>query len=278
MRFALVLGVAACGTTSGQPTWMTQLADDTRLASLSIPGTHDSAARFEPYPGIAMTQTLTFAEQLDAGVRYLDLRLRDVDDELDLYHGGIDQNQTLTEALAAITGFLDAHPGEVVLASVKEEAPASMATTTFEAAVRGYLDDHWFTGAQLPALGDARGKLVLVRRFAATAPLGIDATAWADNATFAIPQLAIEDEYQVTSNDLKWAAITAHLAAVGSTDDLFLTYTSGYQTVMGLPDITVVSDDVDARLDDFLAGEHGTTGVVVMDFATPERVAAVIAP
>ena len=144
--------------------------------------------------------------------------------------------------------------------------------------------DRWYVQPAVPRLGDARGKLVLLRRFASTvAPLGIDAAPWADDATFQIANgdatLAIEDEYVVADNDAKWAAITAHLdaAATGDPATLSLTYTSGYQTVAGLPDIRAVADDIDARLDARLApAAKARTGVVVMDFATEARAAAIV--
>lgn len=288
MRLAISLAcLTACAGPAEQPAWMAKLPDARALAALSIPGTHDAGARFEPYPGIAQAQTLTLAEQLDAGVRYLDLRCRDVDDQFLIYHGGIDQNQTFDEALATLFAFLDAHPTETVIASVKEEAAESGATLPFDATFRSYVamaPERWYLQPAVPLLGDARGKLVLLRRFASTvAPLGIDAAPWADDATFQIANgeatLAIEDEYMVSDNDAKWAAIAAHLDAAASGDPatLSLTYTSGYQTVSGLPDITLVADDINARLDDrFAASPHARTGVVVMDFATEPRAAAII--
>ena len=292
MRFATVLAgsfacLAACaGSPSGEPDWMARLPDTQLLSQLSIPGTHDSGAMYEPYPGIAQAQHLTIAEQLAAGIRYLDLRCRDVDDQFFIYHGAIDQNQTFDEALATLYTFLDAHPHELVIASVKEEAVASGATIPFDQVLARYVaaaPDRWALAPHLPVLGDARGKLVLVRRFATTgAPLGIDATAWADNASFSIQSsdamLRIEDNYMVSDNDAKWAAITANLAAVGDPAVLFLTYTSGYQMVSGLPDITLVSDDIDARLDAWLAANPAAqTGVLVTDFATEARTAAIVA-
>jgi 1-phosphatidylinositol phosphodiesterase len=261
--------------------------DDTRtIAELSIPGTHDTAARFEPSAGLAKCQNLTIAEQLAAGVRYFDLRCRHVGDQFLLYHGAIDQNQTFDEALATFYSFLDAHPSEVILASIKEEAIPADTTRTFEATFDSYIaqaPDRWSLAPTLPRVGDVRGKLVLLRRFARTAPLGIDATAWADNASFTIDnadaRLRIEDEYVVTDNGAKWAAIENNIMQAGAADPgtWTLTYTSGYQLMMELPNITIVSDDINARLDTLLAtGTNTHVGTLVMDFVTKERVAAIV--
>lgn len=278
-RYVLAIVLAGC-TGSDEPAWMSTQPDDTSLAALSIPGTHDSAARFEPQAGLAKTQDLTIVEQLAAGVRFLDLRCRHVSDGFLLYHGAIDQNQTFEELSATLDAFLAAHPTETILASIKEEATPSGNTRAFDATLASYLNDRWLTGATIPTLGEARGKIVLLRRFAsAMSPLGIDATAWPDNTTFSIgTALRVQDAYVVTANDAKWSAITNLLAeartATGAT--LFLDFTSGFQTMAGLPNILAVSDDINARLDAELANP-GHLGVLVMDHVTAERVAAVVA-
>lgn len=257
---------------------MGTVADERSLTELSIPGTHDTAARFEPLPGIAATQDLTIAEQLDAGVRYLDIRCRHVDNEFLLYHGSIDQNQSYAEFLATANAFLDDNPTEAIIVSIKEEASPSGATQPFDATFASYGTERWYLDATIPRLGDVRGKLVLLRRFDASSPLGLDATAWPDNRTFSIvgpAPMRIEDEYIVSDNDAKWAAITAQLDSVESSS-LFLTYTSGYQTMDGLPNIPIVADDINARLDAYIA-EHDRLGTVVMDHVTVARVAAIAA-
>ena len=282
--------LAACSESPGNADWMGRLDDSRAIAELSIPGTHDSGALHEPYPGLAQCQKLTIAEQLAAGVRYFDVRCRHVGDQFLIYHGAIDQEQTFDDVLAAMYQFLDDHPGETLLVSVKEEAVASNVDRSFEATFDAYVAQaapRWDLAPTLPRLGDARGKLVLVRRFPATAvPLGIDATQWADNATFSISdadaQLHIEDNYMVTTDDMKWSDITALLAdaAAGDPATWDLAYTSGYQTISGLPNITSVSDDINQRLDTLLADRanaHAHLGTLVMDFATAKRAAAIIA-
>ena len=276
MRYLLFVGLAACASSSGQPDWMAKLSDNAALTTLSIPGTHDSGALYEPYPGLAKAQTLTIAEQLQAGIRYFDIRCGDVEDQFYIYHGSIDEKQSFAQVLAAMTTFLDDNPSETVIASIKEEQPSADATKPFDQAFEDYVAQaptRWYVQPTVPTLDST------------DATLGIDATNWADNATFTITDpdamMAIEDDYIVIDNDSKWTAITTALGAAGTgaANTLFLTYTSGYQTVSALPDITDVSDDIDMRLDGWLADPthaHAHTGVVVMDFATDERSAAVI--
>jgi len=287
----VVASLAACTEPAGgEPDWMAKLDDAKMIAELSIPGTHDAAARFDLTQGLAKCQNLTIEQQLDAGVRYFDLRCREVQDQFLMYHGGVDQNQTFDEVLATMFAFLDAHPGETILASVKEEATPAQNTRSFEATFEAYVaeaPDRWTLAPSPPRLGDVRGTLVLLRRFDATAlPLGVDATQWPDDTSFEITNadahLRIEDQYVVTDNDLKWAAITTNLgdAAAGDPTTWTLSYTSGYQLVMELPSITLVSDDINQRLDSFLAdpgNAHAHLGTLAMDFVTAARIRAVVA-
>jgi 1-phosphatidylinositol phosphodiesterase len=278
------LGVlGACDEPSGDdvPAWMSSLDDSVLLSELVIPGTHDSGAMLEPLPGLAATQELTIAEQLDAGVRFLDLR------ELWVYHGAIDQDQAFADVFATIYAFLDAYPDELVVASIKEETAASNATKAFDAIVAEYIaasPQRWDLRTTVPTLGDSRGRIVLVRRFPTTmAPLGIDASPWVDDATFAITNdawIRIQDEYTVENNDEKWTAIQS-LHGRSERGILSINFTSGYQTNdMGLPNILAVSDDINARLDEKFADERpelqGRPMIFVMDHVTRARVRAVI--
>jgi 1-phosphatidylinositol phosphodiesterase len=289
VRVALALALVACGSDpQGEPDWMATIADTRSLAELSMPGTHDSGALFEPYMGLAKCQNLSIADQLAAGVRYFDIRCRNFNDQFLIYHGSVDQNQTYDEVLAAMFAFLDAHPTETIVISVQEELAAQGATLTFEQLFAQYVaqaPSRWYLGTTVPHLGEARGKLVLLRRFVATTIGGIDAdpVLWLDNASFSIitadATLHIEDAYMVTDNDAKWSAITSNVG-IAATDPagLYLTYTSGYQLINGLPSIPTVASDINARLDTWLApGGVMHTGVVVSDFITAPRAAAIIA-
>src|SRR5690349_13091859 len=182
---ALACFASACGSPSPKPTpgWMSNIDDATNLAQLSIPGTHESAALYEPATGTAKCQSLALAEQLTAGVRYFDIRCRDLSDMFAIFHGPIDEQQTFDDVLATMFDFLDKHPTETIIMSIKEESTAEGTTRSFEATFDAYAQqapDRWYLGAAVPALGDVRGKIVLLRRFTATAALGIDASMWAD--------------------------------------------------------------------------------------------------
>jgi 1-phosphatidylinositol phosphodiesterase len=61
--------------------WMGDIPDNVLVTALSIPGTHDSGCIDGPM-GLAKTQNLDLAEQLDSGIRFLDIRLAHYQDDL----------------------------------------------------------------------------------------------------------------------------------------------------------------------------------------------------
>ncbi|MBS1120138.1 MAG: phosphatidylinositol-specific phospholipase [Deltaproteobacteria bacterium] len=290
---AIGLALAACTDASGPPVapaWMSKIDDGRLLSELSIPGTHESASLYEVIPGSSRDQTLTLDQQLDAGVRYFDIRCRHLGDGFDLYHGPLFERQTFAQVVETFSAFLDSHPTEAAVMSIKEESVADNTMLTFEQVFATYvaLDPaRWYLGGAVPALGDVRGKIVLVRRFVAeTSPLGLDASDWPDNATFSIttPQasLRVQDAFKVTSNESKWMAIEALLAEArdAGPSTLFLNYTSGFQTLSGIPNTPSVAMEINLDLDAFLAdpaNAHAHLGVLAMDLVEKSRVAAVAA-
>jgi 1-phosphatidylinositol phosphodiesterase len=277
------VAVTAQATAVAMNSWMTSLPDNSSIASLSIPGTHDSGARVEPVAGTAKCQDLTIAAQLDAGVRFLDIRCRHIGNAFAIHHGSIYQNMNFNDVLLACTSFLTSHPGETIVMSVKEEYDATDNTRTFEQTFDTYVQQYssfWSLGATIPTLGQVRGKIVLLRRFGATSvPKGIDATAWADNTVFTInnsnASLKIQDQYVVPDNNAKWNNINALFteASTQSNNVLYINFSSGYKSlIFGIPSITTVSGNINPRINTyFTTNTHGRFGIIPMDFVNAER-------
>ena len=61
--------------------WMRYVADDASVMALSIPGTHDSCC-VQGVLGVGKTQELDLPDQLDAGIRFLDVRFTHYQDNL----------------------------------------------------------------------------------------------------------------------------------------------------------------------------------------------------
>lgn len=272
---------AALSGVSGN-NWMSALDPDLSLTQLSIPGTHDSMARYEPVWGTAKCQNLALADQLNAGVRYLDIRCRHLNDSFVMHHGSVYQNANFNDVLNAAAQFLAANPSEAIVMSVKEEYNASGDTRTFEQTFDSYVAQNpglWNLDAGVPTIRQGRGKITLLRRFGAgSLPKGIDATNWADNATFVSGILDIQDDYVVSSDNTKWNQITALFGSAysGSQSSLYLNYTSGYQSFLGIPNIPTVSNTINPKLSSYFSGNPtGRYGVVAMDFVDANTAALI---
>jgi 1-phosphatidylinositol phosphodiesterase len=259
--------------------WMQSLPDTYLLSQLSVPGSHDAGARFEPVAGTAKCQSLTIADQLNAGIRFLDIRCRHIDNAFAIHHGSIYQNLNFDDVINACVTFLTSNPGECIIMCVKEEYDPSNNTRSFEQTFDSYTQKNpsrWYLGASIPSLGSVRGKIVLLRRFGATTtPKGIAATNWADNTTFTInnseSQLRVQDNYVVPDNNAKWTNITNLLteAKNGNSNTLYINFTSGYKSlIFSIPSITTVSNNINPRITSyFTTNTQGRFGIIPMDFS-----------
>lgn len=261
--------------------WMSFLSDGLSVKGLSIPGSHDSGA--SKALSFSQTQSATIAEQLDMGIRGLDMRCKvNRSGGFDIYHGIISQDLTFDRVLADCKSFLTAHPGETILMCVKEEDDSNAA---FESVLRSYIQedsDLWYTGTTFPKLEKVRGKIILLRRFGASGSLGIDFTGgWADNTTFNIHAggctVRVQDCYKVGSDSeenlsKKWSAITDLLdysASSADSGNFCICFTSGYTGFVG---ITNVSDFVNPKLAAYLTSSgRARYGLIYSDFVTPEH-------
>ncbi|TZG00313.1 phosphatidylinositol-specific phospholipase C (plasmid) [Chryseobacterium panacisoli] len=263
--------------------WMSGLQDNISISKISIPGTHDSGARVDApvVSGTAKTQDLSIAEQLNAGVRFLDIRCRHIDNAFTIHHGAIYQNLNFDDVLNACYTFLQNNPSETIIMSVKEEYDASNTTRTFEQTFDSYVQKNpskWDLGSNIPTLGAVRGKIKLLRRFSSGTTKGINASPWADNTTFDINnsgvQLKVQDYYKVTNNDDKWNGIFSLLneAKNDTNGKLFVNFTSGYKPgIFGIPSIPTVSNAINPKLKTFFqSNTQGSFGIMPIDFVNAE--------
>lgn len=254
--------------------WMAALDGRLLLSQLTIPGSHDSCALHEQWGDTAVCQRASIAQQLDFGVRLLDIRCRHVRDRFAIYHGSVSQRQTFADVLEQTAAFLKKNPSECVLMSVKEEHTALDNSRSFEATFNSYVATNaalWWSGTNVPTLDSVRGKIVLLRRFHAAGDKGINASAWPDNTVFSVNQISIQDCYRVADNAAKWLQVSNALASAAAETNagvLHLNFASGYKSGMfGVPSISSVSSDINPRLAAFFSGAlRGHYGCVLMDF------------
>lgn len=156
--------------------WMKDLPDDMPLSEVVLPGTHDSATQNVQLAYITRCQALSIAGQLDAGFRYLDIRLGASGEQFKLMHGFTSCTKSgwpwaatlyLDDVLSDCYAFLTAHPTETIVFAVKQEHGAET-PEQFEALLNAYIEknpDAWLLTDAIPTVGEARGRIVLTRHY-----------------------------------------------------------------------------------------------------------------
>ncbi|EMC98857.1 hypothetical protein BAUCODRAFT_145869 [Baudoinia panamericana UAMH 10762] len=185
-------------------TWMSSLDGDIELSAITIPGTHDSAAFTSMFPFI-QTQTLNIMQQLNAGIRYLDLRCGLLDNQVEMVHGEAILGLKLSLVLDAMYLWLASHPSEALIVQLKQDRKSERSNVRFAQAIFSCLAQNpqrWRTANTTPKLCELRGRIQLFRRFATTYPCayGIDVTQWMDNPSHPFT-ISTKHEVQVTVQD-----------------------------------------------------------------------------
>ena len=278
--------------------WMSLIPGSRYISEISIPGTHDSGA-FRAGDSLAPLSTYntqfgtsTIKHQLDMGVRYLDIRCNQIENICAIHHGAVYLFQTLDDILLDVYGFLDKNPTETVLMSIKDGEAANPGNNTigFSETVNNYIAKNprfWYTGAITPTLNDARGRIVLFRRFGDTAKnIGINifdhwpgntSSQWVNTDGVSV---AVQDQYSIPASQsytAKETAIKALLSQASGQPNvnktLYINFTSAYSGVPN-PHRTALAINPKVR-NYFTKHKAGLFGVVVMDFIDPALAAAI---
>ena len=156
------------GQAGFNPNWMEALDDEVRVNDLSVPGTHESMAK---YGGdSAECQSMTLSQQLASGIRALDIRVK-LDafphDGMRIWHGITYQHAGLDEdVFAVVETFLKANKNECVFIDIQNEAGAEVKTARFAEEMNKlrtkYASVIWKPTSQNPKLKELRGKIVLI--------------------------------------------------------------------------------------------------------------------
>ncbi|KAF9269823.1 PLC-like phosphodiesterase [Marasmius fiardii PR-910] len=192
-RGAPILGHdTGCSHDSKTCDWMAKIPDDTRLVHMNLPGTHDAATwnysqttqdsliRYTGEISPAETfrcQELSFFDMLNGGIRVFDLRFawNPGNDTVGFYHSAalLSPTTRLEDVLFGLYSWLDTHPTETVLLSMNHEGGTG---TQDSPELQKHIYDifesplarqYWLqTNGKLGTLGESRGKLILLQRFA----------------------------------------------------------------------------------------------------------------
>lgn len=268
--------------------WMAQIDDNRSLSAISIPGTHDSCAtKMNGVPeGMARCQNHDINRQLREGIRFLDIRLRMKDGMLQVFHGDMSCHQTFGDLLAVCIYFLHCYPSETIVMLVNACKPEyDDFAEEFKVFVRQF-SGLFYLGDIIPTLRDARGKIVVLKRFKKDVGLGIDlSVGWPQNTTGVMAtsrgeRVHVEDCYKGLYHDTheKWDEVKSHLdqAKYGNRNELFITFNSvsqgshtPYQYAWGLG--KSINPQMNPTLIGYTEGSRGTRwGVVPVDYYNNE--------
>ncbi|XP_069035679.1 1-phosphatidylinositol phosphodiesterase-like [Lepisosteus oculatus] len=243
------------------PNWMADISDSKSVAELSIPGTHNTMAFYGG--ALVECQRWPLSQQYKAGIRFVDIRCRHIENNLTIHHDVVYQQAVLGDVFRDTIAFLKENTGEVILMRIKEDHDETCCTRSFDETLKNkieaYGESHFWVKNQVPTLGEARGKIVIIQNYPC-ASVGIN--YWS---------LDIADDYHVPTifhTPQKWSGVKDHLekARYGHRSQIFLTFASGSS---GGAYPNAVADRVNPELYYYLNGFGDQTirwGIIVMDF------------
>lgn len=257
----MLMSLCVCAFASADVTganWMSAVSDNTKITALNIPGTHDSATQNIFFSAIAKTQDLSIAAQLNAGVRFLDIRLKKSSNDFISVHtlnnkqslGLFAKDLTAGDIIASCKSFLEANPGETILFLLREND-----SKTKEAFYNDFYSKYiaadpelWYTQNSVPTMGLVRGKIVLLRATEIDTEKFDDSTSGLNFAEYPyisgktvidfrtevitntentqyISSMYVQDSFKLSA-DKKWTAISTFLESEKSRDNFNLCVTS----------------------------------------------------
>lgn len=179
--------------------WMKEISDQKLIKDINIPGTHDSGTKYvSKNSDEYQCQRLSITEQMQIGVRYFDIRCiaKDLDHSPEIMHSTINcldeygNILKLNRLVADAQAFLKSNPSETLIFQIKNEHFDHSIQENWDRRLSHHINQYISQGVfwsqnRIPALGEVRGKIVLVRRFSyyeshniKEKQCGIDLSSW----------------------------------------------------------------------------------------------------
>ena len=163
--------------------WMNYIPDYASISQINVPGSHDAATCGVKLIGAhhwLVTQSETVKDQLDFGVRLLDIRIdaSNQKDDMVICHGPADCYRSMlsryyySDLLSDCKSFLDKNPTETVLMSVQQETDNREShQDKYDKLWNRYLEQfenderiiYLTKDSVIPLLGECRGKIVIFK-------------------------------------------------------------------------------------------------------------------
>ena len=261
--------------------WMSKLDDSKPLNELSIPATHDSGATISLMGISGQCQKTTIKEQLYMGVRFFDIRLRLVNDELTVVHGIVDQKLTFESVLKDVNEFIENYPSEFLIISLKEDDDPKDSTLVFHEKLEADLAKYPLIcgDREFPAsVGAARGKIFVLARYG-NASVGIPASpGWMDSRSFELNGFYVQDHYRITDvEDKKNNIKNAVEIAAEKKYSLVLNFASCYlENALPPASASKTAKQINPFLLDMLDETSSPLGVLLCDYITTDLCAKII--
>ncbi len=256
-------------TTINLKNWMSQVSDEKTIDQLLIPGTHDTMTGpcdLKYYK----TQNLSLAEQLEVGVRFLDLRIRR---SLMAAHREWLSDASVTDIFGCIKQFLQENSTEVMILRVqnanekKDDFPEY--GEAIKEALAPYFDFFYLPNEEKawPKLGQCRGKAIVFE--CAPPELKVNyrqGKQWAFN-WHGNDAVVIQDLWDGPSVTDKLSAIEKNLAdSLKADGKLYLNHISATNGEIGNPDgyAEKINPAVQEKFAELKSSEY--RGVQIYDF------------
>ena len=251
---------------------MKNIPDSVKIDSISMPGTHDSSTYLKDYitgAGFVKTQVDSISDQLKNGVRYLDIRLRHIQNVFALHHEQFFLDLFFDDVLKQTCDFLAANPSETVLMRLKKEYKDQDNSRTFEQTFKTYLSKYsnffWkYNGNNNPNIGMIRGKIVILQDFAGSL-YGLDFSSF-----------NIQDNYSVSSLNSKKSSVLEFYRKAGKTRRI-ISHLSSYGAIGYL-----TPGENSGPVNDFMSylirtNNPAYVGIIPADFPDKTLISVVIA-
>lgn len=244
---------------TGSECWMKNVNGNYYLNELTIPGSHDAGTKYVSFPYFSKCQGEGIYEQLLNGYRYLDIRLGTSkiggEKKLVLMHGftncrksfnPFSDKLTLQDVIMDCQRFLTENPSETILFVVKQEHGIE-SVEEFQFLLNETIipfKRYFLLTDSIPTLDEARGKIVLFRRYSDIACYGEKSGIGFDwksqkghSDVFKASEINenmncvsyVQDRYEYKVSD-KWAAFCKDVGCIPSTKGTGICYVNFLST------------------------------------------------
>lgn len=287
--------------------WMKNLPDCISVSEINIPGTHDSCTACVGFSFISKCQNMNVTEQLNSGIRFLDVRVEKDGEKLKAVHGISDcrnpasnkGNLYIDDILNGCKKFLYENPAETVLFCLKRDDGAND-EETFDTFFSNYLcdGDFWYKENRVPTLKEARGKIVLLNRCNISKEnenytdlnTGINISNWPHqkefvdahfgtlcilgrNGTVSSESYSVQDFYALKPAK-KWdCAISPLLKTPPEKNGIFFNFLS---CTNGLNTPKRCAEYINKKLEDIVLEKQKKYGWIIMDYPTEKFIKEII--